>query len=332
MVDLLYPEPVPVKAFPQIIYSPLAGCSDYPFRRMARRYFSGLFFCEMVKMDPLVRYEPTTLRLLDYSEEMHPIGAQIVGSKPELAAPSAKIIEELGFDRVDLNCGCPVDKVTKDGSGSALLREPDKIGEIIANMVAAVKIPVTVKIRTGWNEEEICAVELTRIAEEAGAKAIAIHGRTRAQLYRGLANRDTIRDAVQTARTIEVYGNGDIFDPESALHMLEHTGCDGILVSRGTMGAPWIGRDIERALNGEAIPLRTTADFLDALLEHFSYITDYYPEKKALIDLRRVGPWYCHNAPNIRELRLGLSKVETIEEARTLVTDFLSKQEELSSV
>jgi len=316
----------------EIIYSPLAGCSDYPFRRMVRQYFSGLFFCEMVKMDPLVRREKNTLRMLDYSEDMHPIGAQIVGSKPELAGPSAKMIEEMGFDRVDLNCGCPVDKVTKDGSGSGLLRYPEKIGEILSNMVAAVDIPVTVKIRTGWTEDEICATEITRIAEAAGAQAIAIHGRTRAQLYRGVGNRDVIRDCVEAADKIKVYGNGDIFDLESAQHMFDHTGCDGILVSRGTMGAPWIGTDIERGLRGEPIPQRSMQEMLDALLEHFSYICDYSEQKRALIDLRRVGPWYCHGAPYVRELRCKLSKVTTIEEARELVTEYLLRRQEQCAV
>lgn len=315
-------------SLPKIIYSPLAGCSDFPFRKMVRRYFDGLIFCEMVKMDPLVRQDKATLSLLDYSEEMHPIGGQIVGSKPELAAPSAKIVEELGFDVVDLNCGCPVDKVTKDGSGSGLLREPEKVGEIISNMVAAVKIPVTVKIRIGWTDEEIVAPRLVRIAEEAGAKAIAIHGRTRAQSYTGLANRDVIRDCVQEARTIQVYGNGDIFDPESAVHMLNHTGCDGILLSRGTMGQPWLGEDVRRFLLGAAIADRGPSDFLSALLEHFSLIVQYRDERKALLDLRRVGPWYCKDAPNVRKLRGSLSKVESVEEARALVASFLGGWDE----
>jgi tRNA-dihydrouridine synthase B len=310
-----------------IIYSPLAGCSDFPFRKMVRRYFDGLIFCEMVKMDPLVRQDATTLGLLEFSDDMHPIGGQIVGSKPELAAPSAKIIEELGFDVVDLNCGCPVDKVTKDGSGSGLLREPEKVGEIISNMVAAVKIPVTVKIRIGWTEEEIVAPRLVRIAEEAGAQAIAIHGRTRAQSYTGLANRDVIRDCVQEARTIKVYGNGDIFDPQSAVHMLEHTGCDGILLSRGTMGQPWLGEDVRRFLAGKSVAERTSPDLLDALLEHFSLIVQYRNEKRALLDLRRVGPWYCKDAPNVRKLRGALSQVSSVDEARDLVKGFLNEQD-----
>ena len=143
---------------------------------MTSRFRPGLIYCEMVKMEALTRYDTGTFRLLDYDKSMHPIGAQIVGSNPKLAGHAAQIIEELGFDVVDLNCGCPVDKVTKDGSGSGLLKEPEKIGEIIANMVAAVSIPVTVKIRAGWEEGRIAAADITEIAEKAGAKAITIHG------------------------------------------------------------------------------------------------------------------------------------------------------------
>lgn len=177
-----------------IIYSPLAGCSDYPFRKIASYYRPGLMFCEMVKMEPLILRNPGTMKMLEYSEQMRPIGGQICGSKLDLVAPAAKIIEDLGFDVVDLNCGCPVDKVTKDGSGSGLLKHPDQIGELLMRMVAAVSIPVTVKIRVGWDEKSIVASEVVKIAEQAGASAIFVHGRTRQQAYKGPANWDHIRE------------------------------------------------------------------------------------------------------------------------------------------
>lgn len=223
-----------------IFYAPLAGCSDFPFRQMSARYRPGLMYCEMVKMEALVRYDQNTFHILDYEKEMHPIGGQVVGSNPKIAGQAAKIIEDLGFDVVDLNCGCPVDKVTKDGSGSGMLKTPQLIGEMLANMVAAVKIPVTVKIRAGWDEEHITAPEITKIAEEAGAQAIAIHARTRKQAYKGDANWDYIKACKQVAKKIMVIGNGDVFDADAAKRMFEYTGCDVVLVSRGTMGAPWI--------------------------------------------------------------------------------------------
>ncbi len=196
-----------------IFCAPLAGCSDLPFRRMTVKYNPGLIYCEMVKMEALIRNDPNTYRLLDYESSMHPIGGQLCGSNPRIAGECAKMIEDLGFDVVDLNCGCPVDKVTKDGSGSGMLKNPDLIGEVIANMVAAVKIPVTVKIRAGWDSSHIVGAEVVRIAEKAGACAICIHGRTRAQGYRGLPTGILSAIAKDASQKIVVIGNGDVVDP-----------------------------------------------------------------------------------------------------------------------
>ena len=217
---------------------------------MTSRYHPGLIFCEMIKMDALIRHDPGSYRVLDYEADTHPIGAQLCGSKPELAGPCAKIIEELGFDVVDFNCGCPVDKVTKDNSGSGMLKYPEAIGEILANMVAAVKIPVPVKVRAGWDENSINSPLITKIAEEAGAKAIFVHGRTRAQAYRGPANWDYIKACKQAAKEILVFGNGGVVDAESAEKMFEVTGCDGLLLSRGILGSPWLIEEIIDHLEG----------------------------------------------------------------------------------
>ena len=312
----------------RIIYSPLAGCSDYPFRQMAARYKPDLMFCEMVKFEPLVRGNERTLAYLDISEEMHPIGGQIVGSDPSLAGPAAKIIEDLGFDVVDLNCGCPVDKVTKKGDGSGLLRTPELLGEILCNMIAAVKIPVTVKIRAGWDSDSINALDIVKIAEDAGAQMIAIHGRTRAQKYNGFADRDVIRDAKKAAKTIQVAGNGDIFDGESAQHMFDHTNCDAILCSRGTMGQPWIVEDIRR--HQEGLP-PLPRDPLQALLDHIDLIEAYRNDKRACLDIRRVACWYCKETRGISELRTKLARVSSVDEARTLVQNFRKWKQEQSS-
>src|SRR3984957_7146171 len=170
-----------------IFYAPLAGCPDFPFRRMSAHYRPGLMYCEMVKMDALVRHDQNTFHMLDFDKKMHPIVGQLCGSKPALAGQAARIIEDLGFDVVDLNCGCPVDKVTKDGSGSGMLKTPELIGEIISEMVSAVKIPVTVKIREGGDDKNFNAKGVTKMVEKAGAAAICIHGRTRSQGYKGPA-------------------------------------------------------------------------------------------------------------------------------------------------
>jgi tRNA-dihydrouridine synthase B len=279
-------------------------------------------YCEMVKMDALVRNDSDSFHLLDFDETMHPIGGQLCGSKPQIAGQAARIIESLGFDVIDLNCGCPVDKVTKDGSGSGLLRNPELIGDLIANIVAAVKIPVTVKIRAGWDEEHLCAPLITEIAEKAGACAITIHGRTRAQGYEGLANRDVIKQCKQAANKIKVIGNGDIFDIESALHMFDYTGCDAILVARGTMGQPWIADDIHRALAGLPAIERTTMDYLETLMEHFAHIVAYANDKQAVLDMRRVGCWYCKNAPGMRDLRGLISKVKSLTEIKAILEEY----------
>ncbi|MCC5832186.1 MAG: tRNA dihydrouridine synthase DusB [Chlamydiales bacterium] len=311
-----------MKDFPKIVYAPLAGCSDYPFRRMSARYLPDLMFCEMVKMEPLLRNLPGTYRMLDYTDEMRPIGGQICGSDPKLAGPAAKIIEDLGFDVVDLNCGCPVDKVTKDGSGSAMLKDPGRIGEIISNMVAAVKIPVTLKVRVGWDEKSINAEAVTQIAERAGAQTIYVHGRTREQAYRGPANWAHIKACKEAARKIKVIGNGDIFSAEAALRILDETGCDGVLVARGTMGQPWIAEDIRRALKSESPLEHSPEEYRQALLDHFTFSKQYKSEHGALIDMRRVCCWYLKDLPGVRELRKKVSHATSLDEVYELILAF----------
>lgn len=306
----------------KIVYAPLAGCSDYPFRKMSARYNPSLMFCEMVKMEAMLRQIPGTYRMLEYSEEMRPIGGQICGSNPALAGPAAKIIEDLGFDVVDLNCGCPVDKITKDGSGSGLLKNPELIGEMIANMVAAVKIPVTLKVRAGWDENSINAAQVTQIAEKAGAKAIFVHGRTRQQAYRGPANWAHIKASKQAATTIQVIGNGDVFTPEAALKMFEETGCDGVLVSRGTMGQPWIVENIRRSLQGLPHLQFGLEEAKQALLDHFAFSTQYKSERGALVDMRKVCCWYLKNGQGARDFRGKASHATSLSEVEQLIHNF----------
>jgi nifR3 family TIM-barrel protein len=276
----------------------------------------------MVKIDALVRNDSHTYRLLDYEHGMHPIGAQICGSKPEMAAAAARIIEDLGFDMIDFNCGCPVDKVTKDGSGSGMLKQPDLIGEIISKIVSSVKIPVTVKIRAGWDAGSINAPLVTQIAEKAGAKAIAVHGRTREQGYKGPANWDFIRACKEVARTIAVIGNGDVFDADAAFRMFSYTGCDAVLVSRGTMGQPWIAEDIRRRLSGMEPLQRDVFAIRDVLLDHFESIVHYQNERQALLDFRRVGCWYLKRCVGAKPLRIRLNKASTTAEIFSTIEEF----------
>ncbi|HLB53022.1 MAG TPA: tRNA dihydrouridine synthase DusB, partial [Chlamydiales bacterium] len=315
----------------KVLYAPLAGCSDLPFRSMSCRYRPGIVYCEMVKIDALVRNDPHTYRLLDYEPGMHPIGAQICGSKPRMAASAARIVEDLGFDVIDFNCGCPVDKVTKDGSGSGMLKNPELIGEVLSAVTAAITIPVTVKIRAGWDEKSINCEEITRIAERAGAKAIAVHGRTREQGYKGPANWDYIRSSKKAANKILVIGNGDIFDAESALRMFSYTNCDAVLVSRGTMGQPWIAEDILRSLSGQEPMERTMQDMKRALLEHFDAIIRYQAEKQALLDMRRVGCWYLRRCEGVKNLRMEINRAASTSSVFDLIDQFSWESTQMAS-
>lgn len=306
----------------RIFYAPLAGCSDYPFRQMSAKYKPGLMYCEMVKMDALIRHDSGTFHILDYSKDMHPIGAQICGSKPAIAGQAAKIIEDLGFDVIDLNCGCPVDKVTKDGSGSGMLKTPELIGDVVSNMVAAVNIPVTVKVRAGWDDHTINAHEIIKIVEEAGAKAFCVHGRTRQQGYRGDANWDYIKACKQAARTIQVIGNGDIVDGPSAIKMMEYTGCDAVLVARATMGQPWIVNDILHYIENQVEPSHSLEECRQELYAHFLLAKKYYNDHRACVDTRRFGCWYLKKSLGTKQFRELISRAQSIQEVESLILDF----------
>lgn len=281
----------------------------------------SLVYCEMVKMDALVRNDPGTFRLLDFDKSMHPIGAQLCGSKPHLAADCARMIEDLGFDVIDLNCGCPVDKVTKDGSGSGMLKTPFLIGEIIHNMVEAVSIPVTVKIRAGWDDNSLIGPTVTTIAESAGAQAIAIHGRTRVQGYKGSANWDWIRDCKQAAKTIKVIANGDIMSGAAAKDVFDQTGCDAILISRGTMGAPWIADSIIAHLEGKPFPVDGPL-YKETLLKHLDHTIAYENDRRGVLAMRRVGCWYLKKGRGTKALREALNRSRSLREIHTLIESY----------
>jgi tRNA-dihydrouridine synthase B len=303
-----------------VLFAPLAGCSDFPYRALCRRFHNGLLFCEMVKMEAILRSDTTSFRMLHYSADMHPIGAQLCGSHPENAAAAAKIIEDMGFDVVDLNCGCPVDKVIDDGSGSGLLRTPRIIGDIIANMVSAVRIPVTLKVRVGWDDQHIIIEDLVHIAESAGAVSMTVHGRTRKQAYTGQANRAWIKAAKQQARTIKIIGNGDIFSAQSALEMLQETGCDGVMIARGGMGQPWLADDIHQLDTNGVVPVRSSAERLEVFLRHFEETMAYGDDQQALVDMRRVGCTYLGRLRGGRAVREAFSTASSLQHMKELIT------------
>lgn len=294
----------PLQLTSNLFYAPLAGCSGFAFRKLGARYSPGLHYCEMVKMEALWRFDSDTFQMLDFDAAMHPLGAQICGADPSLAGPCAQIIEDLGFDAVDLNCGCPVDKVTKDGSGSGLLQTPEKIGEILANMRARVRIPVSVKIRSGWDEKNINASLITQIAESAGATAITVHGRTRAQGYKGPADWQVIKECKERAKAILVLGNGDLQCRSDLTKMFEQTGCDGFVIARGSMGQPWLCQNSTSNTKAEnALAECSLPRALSHIAQHVECTVLYQGATRALIELKKASTWYLQRHNEARALK-----------------------------
>ncbi|EPP34531.1 TIM-barrel, nifR3 family protein [Chlamydia ibidis] len=307
-----------------VVYAPLAGFSDFPYRKMSSLYNPALMFCEMVKVEGLLYSPKRTLKLLDYSEDMRPIGGQLCGSKPEMVGDAAKMLQDLGFDLIDLNCGCPTDRITKDGSGSGMLKTPDLIGKMVEKIVEAVSLPVTVKIRSGWDTNSINVEDTVRIIKNAGASAIFVHGRTRAQGYVGPSNREYIaRAKIAAGKDFPIFGNGDIFSPEAAKEMLETTKCDGLLVARGTMGAPWVTKQIEDYLTTGTYENVLFPQRKEAFFQHLQLIQEYYQsEEKFLSETKKLCGHYLISAAKVRSLRSSLAKARSSAEVYKLLEEY----------
>ncbi len=311
-----------------IFYAPMAGHTDCAFRRIASLFGPGLTFCEMVKIEAVVRRCPETLRMLEIEKGNHPIGAQICGSNPSIAAEAAKFVEGLGFDLIDLNCGCPVNKVTKDCSGSALLRDLPLLRKMISAIVCSVSIPVTMKVRSGWDEESICVLELVQMAEEHGISGITIHGRTRKQKYEGFSNPLHIAEGKKRAKKIPVFGNGDVRDAETARSLFEKTHCDGLMIARAALAMPWIVQEIRSDfLHTPFIP----PDPLEILSLHFSHLEEYYPPEKLLYQMKRIACGYLKGMRGVKKLRTACNHSKTVEEMKRNI-HFFKEQRDVQDV
>ena len=272
-----------------------------------------MLYTEMVSAKAILYKNKNTKELLNIDKNEHPVGVQLFGSDPDIMAQIAAQVEEGECDFIDINMGCPVPKIVNNGEGSALLKQPKLVEEILTKMVKAVNKPVTVKIRKGFENGTVYAVEIAKIAESCGVSAIAVHGRTREQYYSGKADWDVIKD-VKKAVKIPVIGNGDIFSAEDAKAMKEYTGCDGLMVARGARGNPWIFREIKEYLeNGNVIDKPKINDIREMIIRHAKMLVDYKGEYTGIREMRKHIAWYTAGLPHSAELRRMCNQIETME-------------------
>ena len=292
---------------------PMAGVTDLPFRLLCKEMGCNMLYTEMVSAKAILYKNKNTKELLNIDKNEHPVGVQLFGSDPDIMAQIAAQVEEGECDFIDINMGCPVPKIVNNGEGSALLKQPKLVEEILTKMVKAVNKPVTVKIRKGFENGTVYAVEIAKIAESCGVSAIAVHGRTREQYYSGKADWDVIKD-VKKAVKIPVIGNGDIFSAEDAKAMKEYTGCDGLMVARGARGNPWIFREIKEYLeNGNVIDKPTINDIREMIIRHAKMLVDYKGEYTGIREMRKHIAWYTAGLPHSAEPRRMCNQIETME-------------------
>jgi tRNA-dihydrouridine synthase B len=301
-----------------VALAPMAGISDLPYRVICRRFGCGLTVSEMVSAKGLLYKNEKTFAMLQIDEAERPTAIQLFGSVPEELAEAARIVEDRGADIIDFNMGCPVPKVVNNGEGSALMKTPELAGKILEAMVRAVRIPVTVKFRAGWDEAHRNAVEIARIAEASGIAAVAVHGRTRNQFYMGKADWDIIRQ-VKEALRIPVLGNGDIFSAEDGLRMRKETNCDGLMLARGAYGNPWLFAQLRAALAGEEIPTVTVEERLRQIIHHATALVEFKGEKVAIREMRSHASAYIKGLPRASEYRERFHKLETLQAMIELV-------------
>ena len=310
-----------------LILAPMAGVSDLPFRLLCREQGAGLVCMEMVSAKAILYKNRNTEELLTIDPKEHPVSLQLFGSDPDIISEIAKQIEERPFDILDLNMGCPVPKVVNNGDGSALMKNPRLAGEIIEKTARAIKKPLTVKIRKGFDDAHVNAVELAHIAQESGAAAVAVHGRTREQYYAGHADWDIIRQ-VKEAVSIPVIGNGDIRTPEDVAAMAEQTGCDGYMTARGAEGNPWIFRQILHYFEtGEHLSRPDFSEVTEMLLRHAKMQIDCKGDYTGIREIRKHAAWYTAGYRNSSKLRGRINEVENYEQLEALFREVESYNE-----
>lgn len=301
------------------ILAPMAGVTDLPFRLLCKEQGAGLVCMEMISAKAIAFHNRNTIKLMQIDPRERPVSLQLFGSDPEVISEVAREIEDQPFDILDINMGCPVPKIVGNGEGSALMKNPKLVEQIVSKTVRAIKKPVTIKIRKGFDEEHVNAVEIARIAEGSGSAAIAVHGRTREQYYSGQADWKIIRQ-VKEAVKIPVLGNGDVDSPRKAKALFEETGCDGILIGRAARGNPWLFHQIRTYLEtGEEESRPSMEEMRDMMLRHARMQIDYKGDYTGIREMRKHISWYTAGCPHSARLRAQINSVESLEELKELI-------------
>lgn len=312
-----------VKLINNVFLAPMAGVTDMAFRILCKRQDCGLTYTEMVSAKGLHYKSNNTAVLLEIAQEERPAAVQVFGSEPEIVAEAARYAEAGGAAIIDINMGCPTPKIVKNGDGSALMKSPELVREIVKSTVKAVKVPVTIKIRKGWDEESVNAVEIAVIAAQEGAAAVTVHGRTREQFYSGIADWDIIRQ-VKRAVDIPVIGNGDITKPQDAGQMLEKTGCDAVMIGRGAQGNPWIfKRTAEYLKSGQLLPEPAYEQRVEAIIRHMEMVAKLKGEATGAKEMRKHAAWYLKGMPGSTKVKTEIFKLNTCSQVKEILLEYL---------
>jgi tRNA-dihydrouridine synthase B len=311
----------------RVILAPMAGVTDSPFRVLARGLGAALTHTEMISADGLIRQNTNSLRLLYFKEEERPIGVQLYGSDPDKLSSAAKEVEKLKPDLIDLNFACPVKKVTKKNGGAAVLKDLGLLKKIVTSVTRSVFLPVTLKIRSGWDSENIVALEVAKIAEDCGISAITIHPRTGKSLFRGKADWDVIGE-VKSKVNLTILGSGDVFSPQDVKKMIDSTGCDGVMVGRGALGNPWIFRRTNHYLErNELLPEPSIQEVIDIALKHLSLSVQERGEYWGIMRMRKHLLWYLRRLPRNQKLRKNIISTEKFEDLKKAFEFYLLSHE-----